>query len=60
MTENTVIMQFIAGLSKGRARIARTEKSSIEYSKQTAEEAFRSLVRRHEKHGWFTPPLADG
>lgn len=60
MVENAVVMQFIAGLSKGRARIVRTEKSSIEFSKQTAEAAFRSIVRKHEKHGWFTPPLADG
>lgn len=59
-TVEAVIMQFAASLSKGRARIARTKKSGKEFSKQSAEEAFRSLVKTHEKYGWVTPSLSDG
>lgn len=59
-TVEAIIMQFIASLSKGRARIARTKKSSKDFSKQSAVEAFRSLVKTHEKYGWVTPSLSDG
>lgn len=60
-TVEAIIMQFIASLSKGRARLARSKKSSNkEFSKQSAEEAFKSLVKTHEKYGWVTPALSDG
>lgn len=44
-TVEAIIMQFTASLSKGRARIARTKKSNKDFNKQSAEEAFRSLVK---------------
>lgn len=28
--------------------------------RQSAEEAFRSLVKTHDKYGWVTPALSDG
>lgn len=28
--------------------------------RRSAEEAFRSLVKTHEKYGWVTPALSDG
>lgn len=59
-TVEAIIMQFAASLSKGRARIARTKKTNKDFSKQSAEEAFRSLVKTHEKYGWVTPALSDG
>ncbi|XP_031627338.1 ubiquitin-conjugating enzyme E2Q-like protein 1 [Contarinia nasturtii] len=59
-TVEAVIMQFTASLSKGRARIARTKKSGKDFSKQSAEEAFRSLVKTHEKYGWVTPAQSEG
>lgn len=59
-TVEAIIMQFAASLSKGRARIARTKKPNKDFSKQSAEEAFRSLVKTHDKYGWVTPALADG
>lgn len=59
-TVEAIIMQFTASLSKGRARIARTKKPNKDFSKQSAEEAFRSLVKTHDKYGWVTPALADG
>lgn len=55
-----IIMQFTASLSKGRARIARTKKTNKEFNKHSAEEAFRSLVKTHEKYGWVTPAIAEG
>lgn len=30
------------------------------YCSRSAEEAFRSLVKTHEKYGWVTPALSDG
>lgn len=32
----------------------------IMFCRRTAEEAFRSLVKTHEKYGWVTPALSDG
>lgn len=32
----------------------------IFYFRRSAEEAFRSLVKTHEKYGWVTPALSDG
>lgn len=29
-------------------------------SRRTAEDAFRSLVKTHDKYGWVTPALSDG
>ncbi|GAB0087137.1 Ubiquitin-conjugating enzyme E2Q-like protein CG4502 [Sergentomyia squamirostris] len=59
-TVEAVLMQFAASLVKGQGRISRKSKSSKEFSRRTAEEAFRSLVKTHEKYGWVTPALSDG
>ncbi|XP_053959136.1 ubiquitin-conjugating enzyme E2Q-like protein 1 isoform X2 [Anastrepha ludens] len=59
-TVEAVLMQFSASLVKGQGRIVRKTKSTKEFSRRTAEEAFRSLVKTHEKYGWVTPALADG
>lgn len=59
-TVEAIIMQFTASLSKGRARISRTKKPNKDFSKQSAEEAFRSLVKTHNKYGWVSPSLAEG
>ncbi|KAH8412452.1 hypothetical protein KR009_002304 [Drosophila setifemur] len=59
-TVEAVIMQFAASVVKGQGRIARKPKSTKEFSRRTAEESFRSLVKTHEKYGWVTPALSDG
>jgi ubiquitin-conjugating enzyme E2 Q len=43
-----------------QGRIARKPKGSKDFTRRTAEESFRSLVKTHDKYGWVTPPLADG
>jgi ubiquitin-conjugating enzyme E2 Q len=53
-------MQFAASLVKGQGRICRKTKSSKEFTKKYAEDAFRSLVKTHEKYGWITPALTEG
>lgn len=59
-TVEAVVMQFAASIVKGQGRIARKTKGSKEFSRRTAEESFRSLVKTHEKYGWVTPSLSDG
>ncbi|XP_017049104.1 ubiquitin-conjugating enzyme E2Q-like protein CG4502 [Drosophila ficusphila] len=59
-TVEAVIMQFAASVVKGQGRITRKPKSTKEFTRRTAEESFRSLVKTHEKYGWVTPALADG
>uniref|UniRef100_A0A1Q3FVY7 E2 ubiquitin-conjugating enzyme n=2 Tax=Culex tarsalis TaxID=7177 RepID=A0A1Q3FVY7_CULTA len=59
-TVEAVLMQFAASLVKGQGRVSRKPKSSKEFSRRTAEEAFRSLVKTHEKYGWVTPAMNDG
>lgn len=59
-TVEAVIMQFAASVVKGQGRIQRKTKGSKVFSKRSAEESFRSLVKTHEKYGWVTPSLADG
>ncbi|XP_062547060.1 ubiquitin-conjugating enzyme E2Q-like protein 1 [Armigeres subalbatus] len=58
-TVEAVLMQFAASLVKGQGRVSRKPKSK-EFSRRTAEEAFRSLVKTHEKYGWVTPAMNDG
>lgn len=43
-----------------QGRIVRKPKTNKEFNRRSAEEAFRSLVKTHEKYGWVTPPLAEG
>ncbi|XP_054285017.1 ubiquitin-conjugating enzyme E2Q-like protein 1 [Macrosteles quadrilineatus] len=60
-TVEALIMQFAASIVKGQGRIAKkTKSSSKDFSRRSAEESFRSLVKTHEKYGWVTPPLSDG
>jgi len=59
-TIEAVLMQFAASLVKGQGRICRKAKINKEFNRKTAEEAFRSLVKTHEKYGWITPSLSDG
>ncbi|KAF7262781.1 hypothetical protein GWI33_004132 [Rhynchophorus ferrugineus] len=59
-TVEAVIMQFAASVVKGQGRIQRKSKGQKVFSRRTAEESFRSLVRTHDKYGWVTPSLADG
>ncbi|XP_045490829.1 ubiquitin-conjugating enzyme E2Q-like protein CG4502 [Colias croceus] len=60
-TVEAVVMQFAASVVKGQGRVARAPpRSSREFSRRRAEEAFRSLVKTHDKYGWVTPSLSDG
>ncbi|XP_075154104.1 ubiquitin-conjugating enzyme E2Q-like protein 1 [Haematobia irritans] len=59
-TVEALLMQFAASLVKGQGRIMRKTKNTKEFSRRRAEEAFRSLVKTHEKYGWVTPSLSDG
>ncbi|XP_052747093.1 ubiquitin-conjugating enzyme E2Q-like protein CG4502 isoform X2 [Bicyclus anynana] len=60
-TVEAVVMQFAASVVKGQGRVARVPpRSSREFSRRRAEEAFRSLVKTHDKYGWVTPALSDG
>lgn len=59
-TVEAVIMQFAASVVKGQGRIQRKTKGQKVFSRRTAEESFRSLVKTHEKYGWVTPSMADG
>ncbi|OWF47539.1 ubiquitin-conjugating enzyme E2 Q2-like [Mizuhopecten yessoensis] len=55
----SVIMQIAATLVKGKARI-QFSASKNQYSLARAQQSFKSLVKIHEKNGWFTPPKEDG
>ncbi|KAJ8975421.1 hypothetical protein NQ317_018930 [Molorchus minor] len=59
-TVEAVLMQFAASVVKGQGRIQRKNKGQKVFSRRTAEESFRSLVKTHDKYGWVTPSLADG
>ncbi|XP_045458779.1 ubiquitin-conjugating enzyme E2Q-like protein CG4502 [Melitaea cinxia] len=60
-TVEAVVMQFAASVVKGQGRVVRAPpRSSREFSRRRAEEAFRSLVKTHDKYGWVTPALSDG
>eukprot|EP00794_Sanderia_malayensis_P009965 gene9965-10987_t len=57
-----VIMQISATLVKGKARICfdQTSRANMVYSLRKAQQSFKSLVKIHEKSGWFTPPKDEG
>ena len=59
-TIEAVLMQFAASLVKGQGRVSRKPKANKDFSRRTAEDAFRSLVKTHSKYGWITPSLSDG
>lgn len=60
-TVEAVVMQFAASVVKGQGRVARAPpRPSCEFTRRRAEEAFRSVVKTHDKYGWVTPALSDG
>ncbi|KAL9928576.1 ubiquitin-conjugating enzyme E2Q-like protein 1 isoform 1-T4 [Glossina fuscipes fuscipes] len=59
-TVEALLMQFSASLVKGQGRIMKKNRNTKEFTRRGAEEAFRSLVKTHEKYGWVTPSLSDG
>lgn len=59
-TVEAVVMQFAASIVKGQGRVARKTKGTKDFSRRSAEESFKSLVKTHEKYGWVTPALSDG
>lgn len=56
----SLIMQITATLVKGKARIMFSANKQSQYSLARAQQSFKSLVKIHEKNGWFTPPKEDG
>lgn len=59
-TVEAIVMQFAASIVKGQGRIARKTKGTKDFTRRSAEESFKSLVKTHEKYGWVTPALSDG
>lgn len=57
-TVEAIILQFSAAVVKGKGRIDRSTKKA--FSKKEAEQAYKRLVKTHEKYGWVTPPKAEG
>ena len=57
-TVEAVIMQTMATMIKGDARIV--AKVRREFSEGEARRAYDYLVKTHAKHGWNTPPKAEG
>ncbi|XP_077969746.1 ubiquitin-conjugating enzyme E2 Q2-like [Styela clava] len=55
----SLIMQIIATLSKGRTRINFGARPDA-FSYARAVLSFQKLVQIHEQNGWSTPPKADG
>ncbi|KAK3799503.1 hypothetical protein RRG08_052688 [Elysia crispata] len=55
----SIILQISATLVKGKARIQFGAAKNM-YSLARAQQSFKSLVKIHEKNGWFTPPKNDG
>jgi ubiquitin-conjugating enzyme E2 Q len=59
-TIEAVLMQFSASLVKGQGRVCRKVKTNKEFNRRSAEDAFRSLVKTHDRYGWVTPSLQEG
>eukprot|EP00039_Didymoeca_costata_P029782 m.26372 g.26372 ORF g.26372 m.26372 type:complete len:275 (-) comp7789_c0_seq1:107-931(-) len=57
-TVEAVIMQTMATMIKGEARIVARVKR--EFSETEARKAYDYLVKTHARHGWNTPPKAEG
>jgi len=57
-----LIMQLSATLVKGKARVdfSSTAKANSAYSLHKAQSSYNTLVKIHEKKGWFTPPKDEG
>ncbi|EDL10561.1 RIKEN cDNA E330021D16 [Mus musculus] len=54
----SVILQINATLVKGKARVRFGVDNH--YTEQVARRVYKSMVLKHEKSGWFTPPQKDG
>ncbi|KAL5482093.1 hypothetical protein EMCRGX_G022376 [Ephydatia muelleri] len=59
-TIEAVILQIGATLVKGKARIVVTQSKGETYTLAKAQHTYKSLVKIHEKSGWFTPPKDEG
>lgn len=59
-TVEAVILQISATFVKGKARVAFTQAKGESYTLSKAQHAYKSLVKIHEKSGWFTPPTDEG
>lgn len=59
-TVEAIILQISATLVKGKARILFSGQKSQQYSLARAQQSYRSLVKIHEKNGWYTPKLEEG
>lgn len=59
-TVEAVILQIAATFVKGKGRIIFGSSSKSHYSLATAQQAYKSLVKIHEKNGWYTPPKDEG
>ena len=60
-TIEAVILQIGATFVKGKGRIVFGASSKpSHYSLATAQQAYKSLVKIHEKNGWYTPPKDEG
>jgi len=59
-TVEAVILQVGATFVKGKARIIFSQSKGEAYTLSKAQHAYKSLVKIHEKSGWFTPPKDEG
>ncbi|KAH7951183.1 hypothetical protein HPB52_006240 [Rhipicephalus sanguineus] len=57
-TVEAILVQLAASLSEGQARMP--TKPAKQFNRKPAWSSYRSLVKTRDKHGWVTPPLADG
>lgn len=57
-TVEAIVLQFSAAVVKGKGRIDRSTKKA--FTKKEAEQAYKRLVKTHEKYGWVTPPKSEG
>lgn len=57
-TVEAIVLQFSAAVVRGKGRIDRSTKKA--FTKKEAEQAYKRLVKTHEKYGWVTPPKSEG
>nr|XP_027199087.1 ubiquitin-conjugating enzyme E2 25-like [Dermatophagoides pteronyssinus] len=59
-TMESVIIQLMASFVKGQATIKATKDVNKCFTKKSAINSFRHIVRIHDKHGWVDTPLYEG
>ncbi|XP_046912113.2 uncharacterized protein LOC124493097 [Dermatophagoides farinae] len=59
-TMESVIIQLMASFVKGQATIKATKDVNKCFTKKSAINSFRHIVRIHDKHGWVDTPLFEG